>query len=172
MNAEEFVILAVDDEPEVLSNLARELRAEGHRVHTLFDADEASRYVAREPFDVVICDYDMPAVNGLELLHRARLVRPDSVRMLLTGRPSLELALEAINRGEVYRFMTKPFDPNELRLNVRLACKHLALQRENERLLREVRKRDTVLERLEQEHPGITRLNRALDGAILVDDQD
>jgi two-component system, probable response regulator PhcQ len=166
-----FKILVVDDDPEMLGILGRLLRQEGYRIVAARDAEEASARLRREPFDVILSDHAMPGMNGVDLLRWAKLLHPGAMRILLTGQPDLAMAIEAINRGEVYRFMTKPFNPHELRLNVRLACRQLELSRENERLVAEVRKRDGVLDRLESKHPGITRIRRAPDGTILIDEE-
>ena len=170
--SQSFNVLVVDDDAEMLGILTRLLREEGYEVVALQDAEEAAHRLGREPFDVILSDYAMPRMNGVDLLRRARLVCPGALRILLTGQPDLAVAVDAINRGEVYRFMTKPFNPQELRLNLRLACEQLALQRENVRLLAEVRKRDGLLDRLERAYPGITRIRRTADGTILIDEME
>ena len=165
-----FNVLVVDDDPDMLGILTRLLRKDGYQVVALQDAEEAAHRLGQEPFDVILSDYAMPGMNGVDLLRRAKLVRPGALRILLTGQPDLAMAVDAINRGEVYRFMAKPFNPLELSLDLRLACEQLTLRRENERLLGEIRKHDGVLDRLERQYPGITRVRRAADGTILLED--
>ncbi|MGM0578550.1 MAG: response regulator [Myxococcota bacterium] len=167
-----FRILVVDDDPTTLVAVASILRGEGYRVAEMDDPMEASERIGQEPFDVLIADYKMPEVDGLGLVRRARLLRPDSIRMILAGEGDYEVAVLAIHQGEVYRFMTKPVDEVDLRVNTRLACEHLTLVREVHRLRARVRDDEALLERLERENPDIIRLNRRDDGSIVADDED
>ncbi|MCB9730273.1 MAG: response regulator [Deltaproteobacteria bacterium] len=167
-----FRVMLVDDDPTSLAMVAAILRNEGYEVSEFGDSARAAEAFEQGHFDVLIADYKMPGLDGLSLLRRARLVRPDSIRMMLTGVGDYEVARSAINLGEVYRFMTKPVDELELATNTRLACEHLALVREVEALRAAMRARDRLLQRLEMDNPGITRVTRRDDGVIVVDDID
>jgi len=101
-------VLLVDDEPAVLSGFERSLYRE-------FDVETAvggelglKSIIEHGPFAVVVSDMRMPGMNGAQFLGRAREVAPDTVRMLLTGFADLESAAEAVNQGNIYRFLTKP----------------------------------------------------------------
>src|SRR5579862_6564126 len=101
-------VLCVDDEPNVLEGLGLHLR----RRYTLLTATSGGEALAvlRQNPDtaVVVSDMRMPAMNGAAFLHQARQVAPDAVRMLLTGQTDLDSAINAVNQGQIFRFLTKP----------------------------------------------------------------
>ncbi|MEZ4266658.1 MAG: response regulator [Myxococcota bacterium] len=167
-----YRVMLVDDDPTSLVTVAAILRGENYEVTEFSDSLAAAAAFEAKSYDVLITDYKMPGLDGLSLVRRARLVRPDSIRMMLTGVGDYEVARSAINQGEVYRFMTKPVDDMELTVNTRLACEHLSLVREVETLRREMRARDRLLERLERSNPGITQVHRREDGVIVLDEID
>lgn len=166
------VILIVDDEEFVLKALERSLRLDGHEVIACGDPLQAIQVLKERDVDVVISDHLMPQVKGLDLLREARAIRPQAVRILLTGHADLQLALRAINEGEVYRFFTKPWDDETLRLDVRLAIEARRLRADNERLNQEVDRQAAVLKDLESRYPGITTVKRSEMGAVIIDEQD
>jgi response regulator RpfG family c-di-GMP phosphodiesterase len=107
-------VLLVDDEPRVLDALRRLLRGK-FDVHTAGGADEALARIEKEgPFAVVVSDMRMPGTSGVELLDRVRALAPDVVRVMLTGNADQQTAAQAVNRGRVFRFLTKPCDPDLL----------------------------------------------------------
>jgi YesN/AraC family two-component response regulator len=108
--SEPLKLLFVDDEPSMLVAIRRVLAKSPFVVHTANDAEEALGKLRAEPIDVLIADVDMPGMNGLELVERARREFPSTLRALLTATPSQDRVLRAINDGEVCRFFVKPFD--------------------------------------------------------------
>ncbi|MBK9037092.1 MAG: response regulator [Myxococcales bacterium] len=106
-------LLIVDDEASITRALARVLAAPGRRVLTAQAPGEALAIVEREPIDVVISDKDMPEMTGLALLAAIRARQPLAIRMMLTGRATLDSALAAINDQGVFRYLTKPWDEVE-----------------------------------------------------------
>jgi two-component system, probable response regulator PhcQ len=168
MTADVTTILCVDDEPEVLESLRRTLRREPYRLLTATSAAEAFDIVAIERVDVIVSDIDMPGTNGLELVARIRRDQPAIVRVLLTGDASLEAALDAINQGEVHRFLTKPWDKDQLRRTLHEAVARLGELRRAAAAAAAASIRDQLLESLERSHPGITRIQR-IDGVYAVD---
>jgi DNA-binding NtrC family response regulator len=118
--------------------------------------------------DLVISDYKMPIHNGVEFLKRVAADYPDTIRIILTGHADMEAAIEAINSAGVYRFLTKPWDDQDLRITIRLALEHLKLQRENRALTAEVQKQQQILKDLELEHPGIGKVEKDEKGTILI----
>lgn len=162
-------ILCVDDEENVCRALARSLRRENYDITVLTDATVALELMRSKPFDIVISDHRMPTMTGLEFLKRVHDRHPDSMRMMLTGQAEMQTAIDAINQGEIYRFLTKPWDDMELKVTLTLAFEQLDLERENRRLLAMLRTQKTVLSKLESEYPGITRVMRDSDsGAVLI----
>ena len=154
--ARPVTLLIVDDEPAILKALQRIVRDEGYRVLTALDAEEALRLVASESVDVVLSDMDMPGMSGLDLMVRLRRNHPSAVRLLLTGRGTLAAAVGAINDGEVYRFMTKPWDIDELREVLRQAAARAMKNRGGEGHGHSAGERTARLAALERAHPGIT----------------
>ncbi|MDD5761704.1 MAG: response regulator [bacterium] len=107
-------VLLVDDEANILNALARLFLDRDVRVLRAENGEEALGIVRREPVAVVVSDNLMPGMRGVELLSRVRDVSPDTVRVLLTGYADLSTAIEAINRGEVFRFHVKPWVDEEI----------------------------------------------------------
>jgi len=121
-------LLLVDDEPLVCEALKRQLRREGYRILVAASANEALEILAVEPVGVIVADYRMPGMNGVELLRRARELSPDTVRMMLTGHADLQNVKAAINAGAVHKFFSKPWDDDELRNALREAFRNLDQQ--------------------------------------------
>jgi diguanylate cyclase (GGDEF)-like protein/PAS domain S-box-containing protein len=114
-------LMLVDDEPNILNSLSRLLRREGYHIMTAESPAEAFEKLAVHPAQVVISDQRMPTMSGTEFLSRVRQLYPDTVRMVLTGYTDLDSVTGAINRGAVYKFLTKPWDDDQLREQIREA---------------------------------------------------
>jgi len=127
-------VLFVDDEVNILKSLARLFRAEPVRVLTASSAPEALALLGSEPVQVVVSDQRMPGTTGVKLLAQMRERRPDVVRILLTGHTEIGVAIEAINHGEIFRLLTKPWNDDELRATVRQALADCAIRAEVVRL--------------------------------------
>jgi response regulator RpfG family c-di-GMP phosphodiesterase len=120
-------LLLLDDEPNVLSALVRLLRRDGYHILLAHNAQEAFSLLATHEVQVVVSDQRMPDMNGTEFLSRVRKLYPGTVRIILSGYAELESVLGAINRGEIYRFYTKPWDDQALRENIREAFRYHSL---------------------------------------------
>ena len=107
-------LLLVDDEPSVVSSLKRVLRRENYRILNAGNGDEALALLAQHPVGVILCDQRMRGMSGTELLARARTLHPKAIRMVLSGYTGLDSLTEAINRGEISRFLTKPWRDEEV----------------------------------------------------------
>jgi two-component system probable response regulator PhcQ len=166
----EHTVLFVDDEPNVVHGLRRALRREPYKLIEAGSAKDALRILANVPVDVIVADEQMPGMTGTELLAEVRERHPEVMRIILTGQASLETALHAINEGEVYRFLTKPCNHADLAVTVRHALQHKDLVSEAQRLIRTVDRQTAVLEQIERDNPGITKLRTTTDGAIVIDD--
>lgn len=108
-------VLFVDDEPAVLRAFQELFYEEPVEVVSVSSGAEALNVLESREIAVIVTDYLMPSCNGLELLEQAKHLFPDCMRILITGYADIEIALEAINRAEIYRFVTKPWDVSELR---------------------------------------------------------
>ncbi|MDH3212651.1 MAG: response regulator [Myxococcales bacterium] len=127
-------VLFVDDEANILKALQRLLRQEDMNVLCASGAREAFDLLENHPAQVIVTDQRMPEMTGVELLATVRERWPDIVRMMLTGYTEMGVAVEAINRGEIYRLITKPWNEDELRATLRQAFDHQALKSEIRRL--------------------------------------
>ena len=163
------VILCVDDDADLLRSVVRTLRIDGYHVLSA-DSPVAALYMLQtQPVSVLVSDFEMPEMNGVELAVRAREVQPETVRIMLTGRRTVDTALEGINVGGVFRFLHKPFEGERLRAEVAAAVAH---HRENTAVADErltVVRRRKLMEALEADYPGITMVPRDDSGAYLLD---
>src|SRR5262249_37385294 len=116
--ARPYAILVVDDEVGVVESLSYALH-DDYTVFTATSGEEGLGILEREDIDLVIVDEWMPAMRGAEFLERAVVVKPHAVRMLITGQTDLESVIRAINDGRIYRYIKKPWDVGDLRLNVK-----------------------------------------------------
>ncbi len=127
-------VLIVDDEPEILYSLRGLLRKE-FDVQTAGSAYEGFHVLRRQPIHVVMTDQRMPQTTGVEFLRQVRAEFPDVIRLILTGYADLKAVIAAINQGSVYRYLTKPWDPDELRAVLLQACAEYDRVAERRRLL-------------------------------------
>jgi response regulator RpfG family c-di-GMP phosphodiesterase len=108
------IILCVDDDVDALLLLQRQLRTRFH-IDCALRPEKALAAMEREiPYAVIVSDMQMPGMNGLEFLAKAKELSPDTVRIMLTGQADLETAIAAVNQGNIFRFLTKPCSPEEL----------------------------------------------------------
>jgi two-component system, probable response regulator PhcQ len=169
MNESAPTILIVDDETEILETLRRSLRREGYQILTASSGSEALQIMSSEEIDILISDIDMPGMKGVELLNHVRRDHPAVVRMLLTGAASLESAIDAINTGEVHRYLTKPWNTAELRATLRQTVDRMEELRRRAAADHAAGTKERLLEELEREHPGIRRVH--LENGVYVVDQ-
>ena len=127
-------LLCVDDEPNILASLRRLFRGKGYRVLVAESGAEGLQVLQTERVDLVISDMRMPEMDGARFLAQVRQHWPDSVRVLLTGYSDIQSIQDAINCGEIYRYITKPWDDNDIVLLVRHALERRALEQEKQRL--------------------------------------
>jgi len=127
-------ILVVDDTEYVLTLVRAFLESDGHEVITASGGVEALEILKTESFAVIISDAKMPQMTGMQFLAQAKLMQPTASRILITAYVELDTILEAINRGEIFRFISKPFVRGEFLATVRTAVQRYALTRQNEEL--------------------------------------
>lgn len=158
------LIVCVDDDEAILGVVARCLKRDDLDVRVTLSPSEALAWIERDEVAVLVSDYDMPEMTGAQLAGHARRIRPETVRILLTGKRTLDTAIDGINQGEVFRFLGKPFDSDHLRQAV-----HAGVERHRELVAvagdraRRAR-RDALRSALEAEHPGISEVDRGDDG--------
>ena len=166
-------LLIVDDEPRVLASLKEVLERQGYSVVTSSDAARALDLMRRQTFAVVISDHLMPNMTGLEFLVECQRIQPQASRILVTAVLSLPTLVEAINKGEIYRFIAKPWLREELSATIRNAVNRYELLVQNQRLLdesselnRQLQTANTALgaqvQQLEKQRHDLDQLNLEL----------
>jgi class 3 adenylate cyclase/CheY-like chemotaxis protein len=138
-------VLIVDDEPRVLDSLEA-LLAMDYRVVRALEPRAALDLLAGQEIAVIVSDQRMPGMTGVELLSRSRDVAPETVRVLLTAFTDADALMASINAANIYHFLLKPWDPNELVHTVRRGVERHELARERERLLRDLSAKNADLE--------------------------
>jgi response regulator RpfG family c-di-GMP phosphodiesterase len=116
-----YAVLVVDDEPDMLFSLRGLLRRE-FEVFTARGGREAMEVLKEHPVHVIMTDQRMPEMTGVEFLNRAKEQHPDAIRVIFTGYADPKSLMDAINQANVYRFVAKPWDPEELVAVLRAAC--------------------------------------------------
>lgn len=143
---EQSRVLFVDDEKPILNAMRRLFRREPYEMEFAPDAETALKVVEDFHPAVVVSDQRMPGMSGIDLLSRVKEFEPDTVRIVLTGYTDLRVAEDAINRGEVYRFITKPWNDDDLRSAVASGVERYQLKKENEDLLKQLKELNSSLE--------------------------
>ncbi len=136
---EQIRILIAEDERAFRILLFEELQDENREVKAVANGLEALDLLKKEEFDILITDLKMPEMGGIELLKEARKIRPDLLVIVITGYASLETAILALKEG-AYDYIRKPFSLEELKVSVNNACTKIFLERENKRLLEDLKK--------------------------------
>ena len=171
-----YRIMIVDDEPNILNSLKRVLkRVDGWEIETYDGVREALKRAKTATFDLVISDYKMPEMDGVEFLNEIRHLQPEAMRIILSGFTELQAMLSAINEAEIYRYICKPWDDHDLILTITHALTHRDVLVENRRLADQVREqqlelqsRKTALELLAEKHPELVDVDWGADGAIIL----
>ena len=135
----QFPLLVVDDEPDILKSFRFNYGDEFEIVTAESGSHGLALLEAHDP-SVIVADQRMPAMSGTEFLQRSMALRPDAMRIVLTGYTDVEAIIQAINTSRIYRYVTKPWESEELRLTLRRAVEVFHLTRENARLVEELRR--------------------------------
>ncbi len=169
------MVLLVDDEESILSALKRVLRREDYGVLTCNSGTDALALLeeSESAIGVVVSDFRMPSMNGIEFLSRVRALHPDTVRIVLSGYADAEMVQSAINQGEVYRFISKPWDEEELKTTIRASVQQFEATRFAFSVLDEVttlRKEMGRLEMIPERPDGGVELHEAATSPCLGED--
>lgn len=138
ITAQNISILFVDDEENVLNSLRRFLSREEYKVHFANSGENALELMAKIPIQVIVTDQRMPEMDGLQLLDIVKKRYPETIRLMLSAIRDLQQVIEAVNSGEIYRFISKPLEPIQFRLTITDAVNHFLAQEERRRLLTEL----------------------------------
>lgn len=141
----ERTLLLVDDEEDIGAALTRLLRPYGYKILRAKSGREGLALLAQHEAGVVVSDQRMPAMTGVEFLTQVRELYPNTVRIVLSGYADLNSVTEAINRGAIYKFLTKPWDNETLCANIMEAFRHYELTLEKEQLLRDIQSANDLL---------------------------
>ena len=165
-------LLFVDDEENILRSLKRLFLDENYDILTVTSAEEGLKVVVDKELSLIISDQMMPGMKGVDFLSEVKDIAPDVVRILLTGYADLNATIAAINKGEVYRFITKPWNDEELVVIVKQSLEYRELVMSNRTLTDSVKRHSYFINRLEEEHPGISHVVKGRDGAVIIDPKD
>lgn len=149
----ERTLLLVDDEENITSSLVRLLRRDGYHILCANSGEAGLALLAENDVGVIISDQRMPGMTGVEFLGKVKEMYPDTVRVVLSGYTELNTVTDAINRGAVYKFLTKPWEDELLRANVEEAFQRYEMKMENARLALE----------LEDANDELVTINRELE---------
>jgi response regulator RpfG family c-di-GMP phosphodiesterase len=163
-------VLFVDDEENVLSSLKRLFLYEKIEIFTANSGREGLEILKGGAFSVIVSDQRMPEMSGAEFLEKARRISPDSVRIVLTGYADVNAAMDAINKGGAYRYITKPWNENDLIIAILNAVEMANLIRENKHLAELTKKQNEELKKwsaelefyVQQQTVDLTNQNKEL----------
>jgi response regulator RpfG family c-di-GMP phosphodiesterase len=145
-----WTLLFVDDEQNILSALNRLFRKSGHRILTATSGARGLEILEQEPVDLVVSDMRMPEMDGAAFLEQVYRRWPDVTRLLLTGYSDIESTIAAVNKGQIYRYLQKPWEEYDLQLTVHHALEAKRLAREQQKLETLIRKQNLALKELNQ----------------------
>ncbi|RME69219.1 MAG: response regulator [Verrucomicrobia bacterium] len=162
-------ILILDDDEIVLLAIKETLAAEGYDLATFSSANEALRALDQEKFSVILSDQRMPEMSGLDFLSASKKTQPNASRILITGVLTLNTVVDAVNKGEIFRFLAKPWIREELLATVRNGVQRFQLLEQNDRLRRDTMELNRQLSeanrRLEEQLAELTASKKDLDRA-------
>lgn len=131
-------LLLVDDEPNIISSLKRLLRGEQYQIYTANSGQQGLDVLAQHAVDVIVSDQRMPGMLGVDFLRQARLLYPDTIRIMLSGYTELQSVTDAVNEGAIYKFLTKPWEDEFLRQHIADAFAVKEIADDNARLYLEL----------------------------------
>ena len=162
-----YTILIVDDEELFIEYIQSVLSGKNYNVITASSGQEGLEILKKQSVNMVISEYKIPLMNGLEFLEKVRIIYPDILTIMVTDQPDIKLAIKAINEAGVYKFLLKPWDDIEFKNAIKKTLESLQVIKERDGLIRRVKTHEATLKDLEKRYPGITKVERDQDGNIL-----
>ena len=138
-------LLLVDDEQNIVSALKRLLRRDQYRILTAGSGQEGLEVLASHPVDVIVSDQRMPGMLGADFLRKAKLLYPQTIRIMLSGYTELQAVTDAVNEGAIFKFLTKPWDDQQLREHIAEAFRLKGIDDDNVRLNEQLREANQAL---------------------------
>jgi response regulator RpfG family c-di-GMP phosphodiesterase len=146
-----YRILCVDDEQNILNSLRRLFRKDGYELILCATAQEAMDALKAQPVQLILSDQRMPGMTGISFLTQAKEIQPDAIRIILSGYAEIGILTEAVNQGNVYKVIFKPWNDDDLRQNVKLALQQYDLIQKNKELQNAVMRQNEELKQLNQD---------------------
>lgn len=147
---EKHTVLLVDDEEQILNSLKRLLRKEPFDILAATSGTEGLALLTENPVQLILSDQRMPEMDGTEFFQKAKYLVPDAVRVILSGYADVGVIVESINKGEVYRFLSKPWNDDELKLAIRQCLEHHDILKSNRELVEKTTRQNELLQTLNQ----------------------
>ncbi|KAB8055363.1 response regulator [Janthinobacterium rivuli] len=139
------ILLLVDDEPNILASLKRLLRRDGYHILTANSGQEGLDVLASHAVDVIVSDQRMPGMLGADFLRKAKLLCPQTIRIMLSGYTELQAVTDAVNEGAIFKFLTKPWEDHQLREHIAEAFRLKGIDDDNVRLNAQLRDANQAL---------------------------
>ena len=150
-------ILIVDDEINILNSLKRTLAGDSKNILIAETAENAWEiFKNQKDIEIIICDNRLPGMLGIDFLAKVKRLYPDTIRVLITGYPDVNTAMDAINKANIWRYVLKPIEVNELKILVNQAFEFYQIMRENRLLLQIARQHAECLQVLKEKYPQLS----------------
>lgn len=163
-------ILVVDDDEMFLEFVQRMLSGDNIDITTATSGKQGLEILKKQEMSMVLSEYRMPLMNGLEFLGKVKIIYPEILTVLLTEHADIELAIRAINEVGVYKFFLKPLDDTDFKITIKRALESLQVIKERNILIQKVKSHEAMVMDLEKKYPGITKVERDEDGYILTNE--
>jgi CheY-like chemotaxis protein len=153
-------LLLVDDEPNILASLKRLLRRDAYHILTAASGQEGLEVLASHAVDVIVSDQRMPGMLGADFLRKAKLLCPQTIRIMLSGYTELQAVTDAVNEGAIFKFLTKPWEDHQLREHIAEAFRLKGIDDDNARLNVQLRDANQALAAANAAMQALVRLQQ------------
>ena len=160
-------ILVVDDDKLFVEYIQRVLSGESYNIIAGSSGQEGLEILEKQHVSMVISEYKIPLMSGLEFLEKVRIIYPDILTIMVTDHADIKLVIKAINEAGVYKFLLKPWDDIDFKNTIKKTLESLQVIKERDMLIRKVKTHEATMNDLEKRYPGITKVERDEDGCIL-----